>query len=617
MNVMIRAVRAASLAFAAIFQAFVTASFMVANVFWRGPWGYALDPPTNLPSTNAAAVVVPPAPANLTDSNNNNNININSTSHRCVVKPAPHPPNVERVVVERVDVKPNNGNGNSNNNNNVNIISVPARNDVESGSPTTDIDTDDNDEQQTYDLQSTPRRQVLRRFEHGGAIDDNGDDERGSIRRHDMDVSSPTSSISSSSISIGESPLSISSASPACASRLSLSSSTSSRLSLSLSTSIATSTSTGEIIKGGKKQFFSDLAAVTRSDYAVLDGHRYVLPYVHDKRYRYHVPWSGRSLLDVLCHDEDFTRIGNRAYWENEVLCRRILTRSGPIDSIDMAERFIWSVGDSIWHQRHTHEPPVGSEEIELIHVDERHVVVNKPPSMPVHPCGTYKRNSLIFLVAVMHGFRTLHIVHRLDKQTSGVCIFGRSRQAAADLHRRNREHKLRKTYLAQVTGKIAHDTFACNMPLGFCNGRAVVDHVSGKEAYTSFRKIKYISATDTTLLEAVPTTGRRHQIRAHLLFLDHPIVDDPLYGNGPPATTPDPKHNLHHLDVPRGPKLLEIGRDLKCKDCPYLFMKDIKTHNNPIRLHALMYEGDGFSYRATPPAWARNAGIGVNINMP
>lgn len=367
--------------------------------------------------------------------------------------------------------------------------------------------------------------------------------------------------------------------------------------------------SLGVVIKGGKKQFLSELAVISLNDYVTLDNQTYVLPYVYDVRIKFHKPWDGCRLIDVF--ENDLRDWGDREYWLGEINAGRLVTRTGVV-----SPNFIWRLGESVWHTRHVHEPPVGSEDITLIHVCERFVVVNKPATMPVHPCGTYKKNTLIFKVAARYGFRRLYVVHRIDKQVSGVVVFGRTREAAANFHASNKAHELTKTYLAEVEGQFRWDNVFCRMPLLLKEGRSRVDHENGKEAHTEFTKIKYLPETNTTLIEVRPKTGRQHQIRSHLQFLEHSIVGDPLYGNGAPSRLPDATHNLHHLQLARGPKLLEKGRELKCRDCPAVFASAIKTCQESIRLHALRYEslqkGREFCYEATLPEWARGASFHV-----
>lgn len=353
----------------------------------------------------------------------------------------------------------------------------------------------------------------------------------------------------------------------------------------------------GTVVKGGKKQFLSETAVASMDDYVTIDGIQYVLPHSYDHRIRYRQPWEGRELLEVLCNE--FPRNG-RSWWISEIEAGRIATREGPA-----SPTCVWSIGMSVWHTRHRHESPVRDIPIEILHVCEKHVVVSKPPSMPVHPCGRYHRNSLIFLLAAQHGFRKLHVVHRLDKETSGVVIYSRSREAAAEFHALNKNHQLTKTYVAEVHGDIEIDEVVCEESLKFVMSkqRSIV-HPDGKEASTYFKKLLYCEETNTSMLLVQPRSGRQHQIRAHIAYLGHPIVGDSVYGTGENLLTLDDSHTLQHPMVPNGDLILREGRKLTCDDCPRLFPKPYKRITRPFHLHALKYESTEFSYEAKPPEW-------------
>lgn len=165
----------------------------------------------------------------------------------------------------------------------------------------------------------------------------------------------------------------------------------------------------------------------------------------------------------------------------------------------------------------------------------------------------------------------------------------------------------MQKIYLAEVVGNFSHEEVACSEPLSFHvkGKRSHIDHDDGKEAHTDFRKMHYNQATDTTIVEARPRTGRQHQIRVHLAHLGHPILDDPTYGTPPIRKQPDMTHSLTHPLVPHGKEILEKGQELGCIDCPNLYPASFKSYVQPIHLHALRYEGEDFSYETKPPSWA------------
>jgi len=126
-----------------------------------------------------------------------------------------------------------------------------------------------------------------------------------------------------------------------------------------------------------------------------------------------------------------------------------------------------------------------------------------------------------------------LWIVHRLDRETSGVKVLARSADAHRELNRQFSERKVSKVYHALVSGNPAWNEKNIDLPLRTDVGRrrrTVVDIKKGKESSTSFRVLERFESG--VLIQAQPKTGRRHQIRTHLYSLDHSVLSDPLYGS-------------------------------------------------------------------------------------
>jgi RluA family pseudouridine synthase len=129
-----------------------------------------------------------------------------------------------------------------------------------------------------------------------------------------------------------------------------------------------------------------------------------------------------------------------------------------------------------------------------------------------------------------------LFVVHRLDKDTSGVLIFARSADAHKALSEAFETHSVAKAYRALVHGSPTWDETTCDLPLrpdGDRLHRTVVDAHKGKSSLTAF--VVVARYKDYALVEAKPTTGRTHQVRVHLSALGHPCLCDPLYGDGKP----------------------------------------------------------------------------------
>jgi len=164
------------------------------------------------------------------------------------------------------------------------------------------------------------------------------------------------------------------------------------------------------------------------------------------------------------------------------------------------------------------------------LYLDEALLVVNKPAGLPTlvdgfHPDAPY----LVGLMGQAHG--RIWVVHRLDKDTSGVIVFARTAQAHRDLNTQFEQRRASKVYHALVIGQPDWDEKCVDLPLrpdGDRRHRTIIDEHAGKPAITQLRVLEGFGAY--TLVEAIPLTGRTHQIRAHLAACGHPLVADRLY---------------------------------------------------------------------------------------
>lgn len=167
---------------------------------------------------------------------------------------------------------------------------------------------------------------------------------------------------------------------------------------------------------------------------------------------------------------------------------------------------------------------------IPILYEDDDILAVSKPEGLAAIPERRGQGRSLFEVLCEQRGER-LYIVHRIDKDTSGLILFARNAAMHRFLNRQFETRQVEKTYLALVHGAVGEDTGTIDAPLRqFGSGRVAVDPERGKTSTTEFRVAQRFPSH--TLIEARPRTGRRHQIRVHLYHLGHPISGDPLYGD-------------------------------------------------------------------------------------
>lgn len=160
-------------------------------------------------------------------------------------------------------------------------------------------------------------------------------------------------------------------------------------------------------------------------------------------------------------------------------------------------------------------------------------IAVAKPEGLDTIPAEG-RSGCLLSLVSELRKER-LYVVHRLDREVSGVILFARNPAAHRRLNGEFEERRIHKTYLAVVAGSPSAEEGTIDAPLReFGSGRVGVDPERGKPCVTRWRVRE--RAPGATLLEVRPETGRRHQIRAHLYHIGHPILGDARYGDAATA---------------------------------------------------------------------------------
>ena len=186
-------------------------------------------------------------------------------------------------------------------------------------------------------------------------------------------------------------------------------------------------------------------------------------------------------------------------------------------------------------------ELEIKAEEIplDIIYEDECLIVINKPPGMIVHPAGKIRSGTLVNALLYhcqgslsgIGGIIRPGIVHRLDKNTSGIMVVAKNDFAHLDLSRQIKNRQITKKYIALVYGKVENESGIIDAPIGRnLRDRKKMAVIEGKSraALTKFKVLKRF--LDYTLLEIEIYTGRTHQIRVHLSFIGYPVVGDKVY---------------------------------------------------------------------------------------
>lgn len=195
-------------------------------------------------------------------------------------------------------------------------------------------------------------------------------------------------------------------------------------------------------------------------------------------------------------------------------------------------------------------EPEV-SFDYKRLYEDDHILVVEKPGNLPVHPSGRYFFHTLLTQLRVDNGNevdqrKEFYLVHRIDRETSGVLVIGKTSKAAASLVNQFEKREVDKEYLAIAHGVIEQDSFDVDAPMSKCMQSEIKLKMNVVEldpageplflpktevmhAKTHFEVVERLQ--DFTVVRCRPHTGRQHQIRVHLWHIGHPIAGDKLYG--------------------------------------------------------------------------------------
>lgn len=234
---------------------------------------------------------------------------------------------------------------------------------------------------------------------------------------------------------------------------------------------------------------------------------------------------AGLRLLDYLAQR---FRYLPRAAWQQEIDAGRVAVDGHR----SRADRLLGKGSLVAWQRSHA-EPAVDTA-IELLEAGDDFLVVAKPAHLPVHADGPFVRNTLVHLLRERHG-PNLQLVHRLDRETSGVLVVATTQAACERLSPLFATGEARKTYLAVVAGTLPA-ALECERPIGRASGSTIAlrrsaasSAIAPQTAHTRFEVLA--SHAGHQLVRCLPRTGRTHQIRVHLEAEGAPVLGDKLYG--------------------------------------------------------------------------------------
>jgi len=248
---------------------------------------------------------------------------------------------------------------------------------------------------------------------------------------------------------------------------------------------------------------------------------------------------GGWTIVEFLAHRFKYHTAEG---WEDRVRRRWVRVNGAEVEPGHVVSKDD-AVAYTIWHA----EPPV-DDRYDVLHEDGDLLAVSKSGNIPVHACGVFITHTLIARLREDFG-PDINLCHRLDRETSGVVVLAKNKEANRALAGKFARGEVEKRYVAVVHGAVAEDDFTIDAPIGKVDVRfqypveyewgkendlatylpkRVVDVENGKPARTRCEVVR--SAGDFTVLRVTPEQGRTNQIRVHLAHAGHPIVGDKIY---------------------------------------------------------------------------------------
>ncbi|MFH1754094.1 MAG: RluA family pseudouridine synthase [Candidatus Latescibacterota bacterium] len=256
---------------------------------------------------------------------------------------------------------------------------------------------------------------------------------------------------------------------------------------------------------------------------------------------------SGWTIVEFLAHRFPYH---TAARWTQRVGDQQVMVNGASIDADGAVLK------DDLIQYTIFHAEPEVDFRYSVVYEDEDILAVSKSGNIPVHACGVFITHTLISKLKESYG-ESINLAHRLDRETSGLVLLSKNKQAARMLGRMFQVGEVTKQYITIVQGRVPDKQFEVNAPVAKVEALASgdglpgrqewldgteeqrdkasylpkreVNFASGKAALTRFAHVRYTG--DCTVLKAVPVTGRTNQIRVHLAHHGYPVVGDKVYG--------------------------------------------------------------------------------------
>ena len=227
----------------------------------------------------------------------------------------------------------------------------------------------------------------------------------------------------------------------------------------------------------------------------------------------------------------------SRSAWQREIALGKVFINGEAVFNLKKRVH----AGSKIQYMPGFVKEPEIDGSFTIIYEDDYYIAINKTGNLPVHPSGIFFHNTLVSILEDQYN-RKFFPIHRLDRETSGAILLGKNNAAASAVQ--SVFENVSKTYTAITRGKIEEKEFHVDVPLGQARNSLIRKK---REAYEgvpeqSLTRFKVLSANSNfSLVQAVPVTGRTHQIRAHLQYAGYPVLGDKIYG-------PDEKLYLRYV---------------------------------------------------------------------